>query len=177
LLAVGVFVLVLLFSVLILVCVALKHSRLPLAGHEATSWGGCWNERWDAGPSEPYQDDCFFDTVDRGSVSIATGFGKQLTNLKQPVVLNMPNCDTIPAEQITGESCYIPTQKTEEPDASSPGLMMDDNGLNWHALPDSPTSSTGRSREVGTVTKRPERVASHNDSCDLEAQDSNNHAH
>lgn len=171
-LATGVLVLVSLLGAVLLVCANLKHSSRPLARHDTTSWGGSWNERWDAGPSEPYRDEGFVDNVGRRSVSIAEDIRKELTSLKQLMTLNMLDHDAIPVQENLGNLLEDTTTLSEEMARRFPEHDSDYDGSNWCDLLDSPASSTGRDRHSGTVTKRPERVIVHDDSCDLEAQDS-----
>lgn len=172
LLATGVLVLVSLLGVVILICVSLKHPSRPLPRHTATAWGGSWNERWDAGPVEPYRDEGFFDNVLRRSVSIAEDVRKEVTNLKRLMTLNMVDHDTIPDQQNIGNPLEDTTTIGEELERRLLEHDSDCDGSNWCDLLDSPASSTGRDRQSGTVTKRPERAIVHDDSCDLEAQES-----
>ncbi|KID97406.1 hypothetical protein MAJ_06638, partial [Metarhizium majus ARSEF 297] len=179
LLAAGVLVLVLFFGVFILVCVSLTHSNAPLSRHRATSWGGYWNERWDAGPSAPDQDEGVFHSVRRRSVSIAEEVRKKLTSLKQLLTLDMPDYDDFPRQRYIESTDSTPYNITTLNDGTDHGLstLLLDDVSNWHDLLESPASSTGRDREGGIVTKRSERAMVHDDSCDLEAQDSDDSEH
>ncbi|EFY86764.1 hypothetical protein MAC_07168 [Metarhizium acridum CQMa 102] len=179
LLAAGVLVLVLFFGVFILVCVSLTHTNAPLSRNRATPWGGYWNERWDAGPLARGQDEGFFDNVRRRSVSIAEEVRKKLTILKQFLTLDMPDYGDVPRQRYiesTDSMLYNTTTLNDETDHGLSTHMLDDVS-NWHDLLESPASSTGRDRKGGCVTKRPERAIVHGDSCDLEAQDSDDSEH
>ncbi|KAG8424372.1 hypothetical protein J3458_001169 [Metarhizium acridum] len=159
LLAAGVLVLVLFFGVFILVCVSLTHTNAPLSRNRATPWGGYWNERWDAGPLARGQDEGFFDN--------------------QFLTLDMPDYGDVPRQRYiesTDSMLYNTTTLNDETDHGLSTHMLDDVS-NWHDLLESPASSTGRDRKGGCVKKRPERAIVHGDSCDLEAQDSDDSEH
>jgi hypothetical protein len=70
-LATGVLILVLVLALLLFVCFSLKNSHLPPSRDRATTWGGSWNERWDARPPEQYQDENPFENVRRRGMSVA----------------------------------------------------------------------------------------------------------
>ncbi|KHN99682.1 uncharacterized protein MAM_02535 [Metarhizium album ARSEF 1941] len=179
LLAGGVLVLVLFLGVFILVCVRIAHSNSPLKRHRTEAWGGSWNERWDTGPSPPGQDEGVFGNVRQHSVSIAGDVRNELTGLERLMASDMADHDVVSWQRCIENDVDSVRHNTTpgELDHHPSGHMLGDDVSNWYDLADSPGSSTGRDREGGIATKRPERAMVHGDSCDLEAQDSYDSEH
>ncbi|QPH02333.1 hypothetical protein C2857_006542 [Epichloe festucae Fl1] len=174
LLAAAVLVLVSLLAVLILVCVSLKQSHRPPISRHATAWGGSWSERWDAGPLEPYRDDeNLFDRVRQRSTSIAEDAKRELTSLEKLVPLAIPNRDNVTDQRAADDSFSNTAGISREAGNQALEYTIDSDESDSGDL-ESPASSTSTARDqkVGTVTRRSERAVIHNDSCDLEAQSS-----
>ncbi|TWU75778.1 hypothetical protein ED733_003406 [Metarhizium rileyi] len=135
------------------------------------------NERWDAGASTPYQDEGLLDNVRLRSVSIAEEIRKELTSLKQFMTPDILSREYAPSRRNIGnlDSALYNTTTLDETYDQSPEHMLDDM-LNWHDFLESPASSTGRDWERDVVT-RSKRAVVHSDSCDLEAQDSDDSDH
>lgn len=174
LLAAAVLVLVSLLAVLVLVCVSLKQSHRPAVSRHATAWGGSWSERWDAGPLEPYRDDeNLFDQVRRRSISVAEDVKRELTSLEKLVPLAIPNRDNAPGQRAADDSFSNTAGISREAGNQALEYIIDSDESDSGDL-ESPASSTSTAREqkVGTVTRRSERAVVRYDSCDLEAQES-----
>ncbi|GAO13114.1 uncharacterized protein UV8b_03503 [Ustilaginoidea virens] len=172
LLAAGVLVLVSVLAVLVLICVALKHSKGPPRQHNSTAWGGSWSERWDAGPPTSYRDEAFDNNVRQPSVSITDDIRRELASLRQIVTLTEPNRGSFPVQDNTDP---VPSRSDTTNGKTNNQLIehsVDCDGTSWCDTQDSRASSTAREQESDTVIKRPERTVDHGETFDLEAQDS-----